>query len=418
MSKPFEEQKSIPGEPEKFLYQLNKLLYKHNTTKLDHELVAKLAQYSQKILEKRRKGRFSQPLKPKAHGGRLTASPSDVIEEYDESMEVSLRRSTPVKKPAKVKPSHLKNLATVFTAGFLSRNLLPFLEVKELLLARLISKEFSAGCDSYFPFALQREADIIYKELEQQEPLNAQYMEVVQTQIPISTNDWLKLELSDTLECALTKQNITNLKTIKKVPPEKDVIFAPFCILHKLDPVKLPVADPLSQGKAQNWHASALRLISQPNFLVQHSSFERDCLPENLVLEAFEYLNKPELQLEKVSAFNAALAGVVRWCQGIVAYHIITHPYKVRNTRTVPKDSELFEFAQKIDGKMDRFYAFKEFLLKANKISKKTNFAFNLKHTRFPQKVRFCGDKKMYNRRFEQQFIHLGQRNCKRFSNF
>jgi len=386
----------MPGEAEKFLYQLNKLLYKHNTNKLDHELVSKLAQCSQKIMEKRRKGRASMPAKSGIKKelspnktDKINRSPSDVIEEYDESMEVSLRRSTPSKKPIKAKPAHLKNLAAFFSGPFISANLLPFLEVKELLRARLISKEFSLGCDTYFPFALQREADIIYRELEENEELNKNYMEVVQTQIPISTNDWLKLELGETLDCTLTKQDVTNIKAIKKVPNEKDVIFAPFCILNGLDPIKLPQTDPLNQLKNVSWHQTAIRIICQPNFLTQHSNFERDCLPENLVLEAFEYLNKDELQLEKVRSFNVALAALVKWCQGTVAYHIITHPYKLRNFKTVPKDSDVYQFAVNIDSQMDRFYAFKAFLLKANKISKKTNFAFNLKHAKLPPKVFF-----------------------------
>ena len=214
-------------------------------------------------------------------------------------------------------------------------------------------------------------------------------MEIVQTQIPIATNDWLKLELSEALECVVTKQDFTSLKTIKKVPADKDVIFAPFCILYRIEPTKLATTDPSGQSKQISWHASSQRLISQPNFQTTHTAFDRDCIEETVVLEAFEYLNKDELQLDKVMAFNTALGNLIRWCQGTVAYHIITHPYKVRNMRTVQKDPDLFNYANRIDLKMTQFYAFKAFLLKTNKISKKTNFAFNLKHSRFPQKVQW-----------------------------
>ncbi len=214
------------------------------------------------------------------------------------------------------------------------------------------------------------------------------YMEIVQTQIPIATNDWLRLELSEVLESALTKQDITSLKSIKKVPHEKDIMFAPFCILYRVEPTRLAGTDPSGQLRLVSWHASALRTLSAPNFLSQHGNFDRDCLEESVVLEAFEYLNKDELQTIRISAFNTALASLVRWCQSTVAYHIITHPYKVRNLKTVQPGSKLHEFAVQIDQKMGRFYAFKSFLLRANKISRKTNFAFNLKHSRIQQKVR------------------------------
>ena len=177
MSQQFEELKSLPSGPsdsEKFLYQLNKLLYKHNTSKLDKELVSKIAQYSQKIMEKRRKNRqASSKVFPAKESAKQIASPSEIIEEYDESME----RSTMLRRQQRVKPSYLKNLAATFTEKMIADNLLHFLEVKELLQVRLISREFSLACDKYFPFALQREADIIYREIEEESELNTKYME-------------------------------------------------------------------------------------------------------------------------------------------------------------------------------------------------------------------------------------------------
>ena len=116
------------SEEEKFLFQLNKALYKFNTTKLDHELVAKLSQFSQRIMEKRRKGKNAQPVRaitkkeaPLVQSTKLPGSPSDIIEESDESMESSLRRSVQSRKIPKMKPAHLKNLSAVFTSFFLAK---------------------------------------------------------------------------------------------------------------------------------------------------------------------------------------------------------------------------------------------------------------------------------------------------------
>ena len=265
--------------------------------------------------------------------------------------------------------------------------MLHFLEVRELLLSRLISKEFSLAIDKYFPYGLQREANLIHKELEQETELNAAFMEIVQTQIPISTNRWLKLELSEALDCPITKKDITNLKAIKKVPADKDVLFAPFCILYKLEGTKVPDPNNQTNTRTVSWHASAIRMLSLANFITIHTSFDRDCLTETAVLEAFEYLNKDELQLDRVTAFNVSLGALVKWCQGAVAYHIITHPYKIRNVQAVAQDSDLYNFATRVDQEMSFFYSFKSFLIKTNKISKTTNYAFNLKHSGLPQKV-------------------------------
>lgn len=127
-----EEGKKIKKEDisdgEKFLYQLSKTLYKFNTSKLDREVVDKLGEYSQKILEKRRKARGYQPTQPTSKQeqsqdkqGRIIRGPSEIIEEYDESMEVSVPRLNAPIKSGKMKPSLLKNLNMVFTSTFLTQ---------------------------------------------------------------------------------------------------------------------------------------------------------------------------------------------------------------------------------------------------------------------------------------------------------
>lgn len=240
-------------------------------------------------------------------------------------------------------------------------------------------------------------------------------MDIVQTQIPIATNEWLNLDLSEVIEYSLTKQDITNLKSIKKVPADKDVMFAPFCILFGLEPMKcskLHDVDSTGQAKNISWHQSAQRVIILPNFLTLYFNFERDCLKENLVQEVFGYLNRDELQLDKVYAFNQSLGNLVKWCQATVAYHIITHPYKVRNIRMVQPGSDLNEFAQNIDLKMSKFYSFKQFLLKTNKISKKTNFAFNLKHSKIQKKVDRLSIKALTADILEKIFLFLNPKDA------
>lgn len=252
-------------------------------------------------------------------------------------------------------------------------------------------------------------------------------MEIVQTQIPIATNDWLKLDLNEVIECTITKQDVTSLKAIKKMPPGKDMIFAPFCILYGLEPIKcgkLAEVDTSGQVKNVSWHASALRVLSLHNFLTLHNSYEKDCLNDSTVLEVFECLNREELQIDKVTAFNKSLGNLIKWCQGTVAYHIITHPYKIRNERIVPAGSDLHEFAQRIDKKMTNFYAFKAFLLKSNKISKKTNFAFNLKHSKVQRKAIGTTINVLTNEDLEKIFLFLSPKEalekkmvCKKWGN-
>jgi hypothetical protein len=74
----------------------------------------------------------------------------------------------------------------------------------------------------------------------------------------------------------------------------------------------------------------------------------------------------------------------------VASYHILVHPYKVRNTQTVKEDSDLYHFASTVDSFMDQFYHLKAFLIKVNILPKDTNFAFNLSHVKFVKKDKRC----------------------------
>ena len=74
----------------------------------------------------------------------------------------------------------------------------------------------------------------------------------------------------------------------------------------------------------------------------------------------------------------------------MASYHVLVHPYKVRNLQTVPKDSELFPFLETVDSFMDQFYQLKAFLIRAKVLPRDTNFAFNLSHVKFIKRERTC----------------------------
>ena len=107
-------------------------------------------------------------------------------------------------------------------------------------------------------------------------------------------------------------------------------------------------------------------------------------LSDSDVLEAFVFLNLPELEINKVSKFSSDLGRLVRWCQGIVSYHILIHPYTYRNENSqIAPGSEVHEFAEQMTFLINRFYKFKRFLtnLKITKIPL-ADYVFNLQHSR------------------------------------
>lgn len=133
-----------------------------------------------------------------------------------------------------------------------------------------------------------------------------------------------------------------------------------------------------------------MKLVSGPAFARLLSDFEKDIITEDTFLEVFECLNREELDADRLRDANQALSRVVQWVRAVVSYHVLVHPYKVRNLQTVPKDSELFPFLETVDSFMDQFYQLKAFLVRTKVLPRDTNFAFNLSHVKFIKRERTC----------------------------
>lgn len=114
--------------------------------------------------------------------------------------------------------------------------------------------------------------------------------------------------------------------------------------------------------------------------------FDKDNIQEEVMLEAFEFLNRPNFDEAKVAKINSVLGKLITWCRAIVSYHILIHPYRVRNFSTIDEESNLFKFSNYVDQMMDRFYKLKSYLMKIDIMPRDTNFAFNLSHVRLSNK--------------------------------
>jgi len=91
----------------------------------------------------------------------------------------------------------------------------------------------------------------------------------------------------------------------------------------------------------------------------------------------------------------------------MISYHILVHPYKVRNLQTIPRDSDLYPFLQTVDSFMDQFYQLKTFLIRTRVLPKDTNFAFNLSHVKFIKRERVCAIKSMPQDVMDRVLCHL-----------
>ena len=171
-------------------------------------------------------------------------------------------------------------------------------------------------------------------------------------------------------------------------------------MLYEYKPKRVQKADGTIK---ETWKTPAMKIISNKKF----TNIDKDNIQEEIMLEAFEFLNRDNFDLKRVFKINNVLGKLIAWCRAIVSYHILIHPYRVRNFSTIDEDSNLFRFSNYVDQMMDKFYRLKSYLMKIDIMPRDTNFAFNLSHVRLANKEEECVINKLKVNIFAEIFTFL-----------
>lgn len=124
--------------------------------------------------------------------------------------------------------------------------------------------------------------------------------------------------------------------------------------------------------------------MTDPNFLLRLSSLDYENFPDSDMLEAFVFLNLPELDIDIIRNYSQDMEKLIVWCQAVISYHILIHPYTYRNEKSqISNESNVYEFAIQMSLMINRFYKFKRFLYNLNIVKIPLgDYVFNLQHTR------------------------------------
>lgn len=85
--------------------------------------------------------------------------------------------------------------------------------------------------------------------------------------------------------------------------------------------------------KNDSWHKIFNRIVNESDFIRKLNYLDYDNLNETDMLDAFVYLNMPELELATIRKYSADLEKLLKWCQAVISYHILIHPFTYRNDK-------------------------------------------------------------------------------------
>lgn len=87
--------------------------------------------------------------------------------------------------------------------------------------------------------------------------------------------------------------------------------------------------------KNEGWKKVSGKILADPDFHRKLNSLDMDNLNETDMLDAFVYLNLPELDLENIAKYSSDLEKLLIWCQAVLSYHILIHPFTYRNDKSM-----------------------------------------------------------------------------------
>ncbi len=87
--------------------------------------------------------------------------------------------------------------------------------------------------------------------------------------------------------------------------------------------------------KNEGWKKISGKILADPDFYRKLNNIDMDNLSEADMLDAFVYLNLNELELEVVRKYSPDIEKMIIWCQGVLSYHILIHPFTYRNDKCI-----------------------------------------------------------------------------------
>ena len=282
----------------------------------------------------------------------------------------------------RIKPNLIRVINQIFYASDVLDTILNYLSLIELSQFRALNRNILFLVHEYFKKRVKIEIDYITKYQENNKEKVDFFMKNIDSQIPLSNKGWLDFDLNSVANklLILDRNLLTKLRSIKNIGKVTDLIYAPFCIIFGFNKVNN------KELKKLSWKQIANKILNDSNIIIKIQNLDLENMVDSEILEAFVFLNLPELEMNNIKRFSSDFAKLITWCQGVVSYHILIHPYNFRNDQgIIQPDSEVFLFANKMREMIDKFYHFKRFLFILNIMKiPLADYVFNLQHNRDP----------------------------------
>ena len=269
------------------------------------------------------------------------------------------------KKPQK--NSYVNNIinSVIYNQELLNQ-ILNYLNIIDLSNFRAVNRPILNLIHIYFKTRFNIELQSIINYQNKNKNLIISYMNHIDEQIPLTTNNWLNLNLQkNLLNLNILNQqlisNIINTNNSLKIP---DTIYKSLLIIIGFNDKSIINKEEI------NWQKFSSSILSLTNIIQIINNIDYENINDIEIMKILKILNDPKLSINSVKKVSEDYAKLILWFQSVVSFHILIHPYIYRNRKgSVHYNSKEYCFAKEMEKKIESFYKLKRFLRYLNVIN-------------------------------------------------
>ncbi|KAL2642111.1 hypothetical protein R1flu_009698 [Riccia fluitans] len=186
----------------------------------------------------------------------------------------------------------------------------------------------------------------------------------------------------------LTKNDITEVKSMKHPPKPVKLVMEAVCILKEIPPRRIP--DPKRPGSKMNdYWGPAQNLLADTAFLLGLKSFDKDHIPDNVMKMVQPYLKLDDFDPQVVKKASKAAHGLCCWLRAMDQYHAVIKIVAPKQAKLAAANAEFQVLQAALEKKKELLRSVEQ---KVQKLEEKLQLV-DAKKSRLEAEVQYCQQK-------------------------
>ena len=131
----------------------------------------------------------------------------------------------------------------------------------------------------------------------------------------------------------LTKSDIIEVRSMQRPPDGVKLVIEAVCIMKGIKPKKVDAAGPTGKKVDDYWESGRALLADPAKFLESLTNFDKDNIPEQVIVKIKPYIDSPDFQVEQISRVSKAATSLCQWVRAMEKYFWVSKAVAPKRAR-------------------------------------------------------------------------------------